>query len=224
MDRQTGLLCLFKLSKTIVYLLIVILSLIVGCDKPQVTCEEFDEIDISQEPIQIQNASREPFVIKNKNSEFTISPLAGYKIAAIVVSKKLYNDGWRAEVAPIDLALVWGKLAEQEYDKYISYSQHDRWYFYEYEAGSPFNNSYVTAHSANNHVIPADENIYKAIKTIRKEEKVLLEGFLVNVKGRYKGEDFWWNSSLKRTDSGDGSCEVFYVKKVRIGTKVYESP
>jgi hypothetical protein len=212
-------------GKINILLILSILFLLcdVSCDKPQVTGEESGEIDVSQEPVQIKFTSKEPTVLKIAgDSEFTIYPVAEYKIAAVVVSKKRYHDGWRADVAPVDLAIVWGKLAEPEYDKYISYSQHDRWYFYEFEAGNPFNSSFVVSHSANNHIIPSDGNILKAIKTIEKKEKVLLEGSLVNVKGYNKGEKFWWNSSLKRTDTGDGSCEVFYVKRVRMGTKVYE--
>ena len=199
------------------------LLLAIGCDRPRISSEEFNEIDVSQEPEQNQFKSKKSIILKIAgDSEFTINPVAEYKIAAILVGKKCYRDNWRGKVAPVDLVLVWGKLAEPESDKYISYSQHDRWYFYENKAGSPFNSSYVIAHSANNHIIPADENILKAVKTIEEKEKVFLEGFLVNVKSRRKGENFWWNSSLRRTDTGDGSCEVFYVKKVRIGTKVYE--
>jgi hypothetical protein len=210
--------------KNIICLLLSVslLSLVIGCEKPQVTREEFNEIDVSQEPMQIPYTSNEPMIIKNEDSEFTITPVAEYKIAAIVVGKKSYHDGWRAEVAPIDLALAWGKMAEPEYDQYISYSQSDRWYFYEYDKESPFDSYYIITHSANNHVIPADDNVYKAIKSIKKRGKVLLEGFLVNVRGRYKGGNFWWNSSLRRSDSGDGSCEVLYVKKIKIETKVYE--
>ncbi len=204
-------------------LLILFLFLAISCDKPQATSEEFSEIDVSQEPRQIQLTSKESITLTiSGDSEFTVYPVAEYKIAALAVNKKSYHDGWRADVAPVDLALVWGKLAEPEYDRYISYSQHDRWYFYECESGSPFNSSYVISHSSNNHIIPADENILRAVKTIKTKEKVLLEGFLVNVKGRHNGEDFWWNSSLRRADTGDGSCEVFYVKRLRIGTKVYE--
>ena len=187
------------------------------------TSEEFSEINISQEPRQIQLPSKESIILRIAgDSEFSLQPIAEYKIAAVVVGRKSYHDGLRADVAPLDLALVWGKLAELKSDKYISYSQHDRWYFYEFEAGSPFKSSYVITHSSNNHIIPADENILRAVKTIKTKEKVLLEGFLVNVKGRHKGENFWWNSSLRRADTGDGSCELFYVKKVRIGTRVYE--
>jgi len=193
-----------------------------GCERPQVSSEEFSEIDVSQEPLQNKYVSGDPIIKKDKDSEFIITPVAEYKIAAIVVSKKSYHYGWHAEIAPVDLALAWGKLAEPGNDKYISFSQGDRWYFYEYEEDSPFNDNYVITHSANNHVIPADENIYRAVKTLKKKERVLIEGFLVNVAGRYKGGNLWWNSSLSRRDNGDGSCEVLYVKKIRVGTKVYE--
>jgi hypothetical protein len=204
-------------------LFILFMLLAIGCDRPQISSEEFSEIDVSQEPEQNQFKSVESIILKiTGDSEFTINPVAEYRIAAVLVGKKCYRDSWRGKVAPVDLVLVWGKLAEPESDKYVSYSQHDRWYFYENKTGSPFNSSYIIAHSANNHIIPADENILKAVKTIEEKEKVFLEGFLVNVKGRRKGENFWWNSSLRRTDTGDSSCEVFYVKKVRIGTKVYE--
>jgi len=198
------------------------LFLFTGCNKPQVTGEDFTGIDVSQEPLQNKYTSNDRIIKKDKDSEFIINPVAEYKIAAIVVSKKSYHDGWHGEISPVDLALAWGKMADPEYDKYISYSQSDRWYFYENEEGSPFDDNYVITHSANNHIIPADENIYKAVKTLKKKERVLLEGYLVNVAGRYKGGNFWWNSSLSRRDGGDGSCEVFYVKKIKIGIKVYE--
>jgi len=50
----------------------------------------------------------------------------------------------------------------------------------------------------------------------------VLEGFLVNLKGVYKEQSVVWNTSLSRTDAGSGSCELFYISKVRIGSKVYE--
>ncbi|MGB9715435.1 MAG: hypothetical protein ACPL1G_03390 [Thermodesulfovibrionales bacterium] len=195
---------------------------IIGCDKPQVTDQDSLEIDVSQEPSQSKYTSDFKIIRKTKDYEFVITPVAEYKISAIVVGKKSYNDGWHSEIAPLDLVLAWGKLAETETNKYITFSQSNRWYFYEYKENCPFNNNYIATHSANNHIIPADENIFKAIKAIKKKEKVYLEGYLVNVSGSYRGRNFWWKSSLTRKDSGDGSCEVFYVKKVKIGTDVYE--
>ena len=90
------------------------------------------------------------------------------------------------------------------------------------ERRSPFDTSYVIAHSANNHIIPANENIHRAVKMIKKKMRLFLEGYLVNLKGTYKGREVSWNTSLSRTDTGNGSCELFYVSKVRIDTKIYE--
>lgn len=77
-------------------------------------------------------------------------------------------------------------------------------------------------YSSNNHIISANENIRMAIKSLKEKGTVALEGFLVNVSGKYGDTDVWWNSSLSRSDTGDSSCEVFYVTKVRNGEYVYE--
>lgn len=209
-------------NKSLSNFLSLLFFLIIGCDRPQVTDQDFSDIDVSQEPLQNKYTSGYQIIKKTKDYEFVITPVAKYKISAIVVSKKSYRDGWYSEISPIDLALAWGRLANPEIGKYITFSQSDRWYFYEYEENCPFDNNYVITHSANNHIIPANENIYKSIKTVKKKEKIYLEGYLVNVSGRYKGRTFRWKSSLTRKDSGDGSCEVFYVRKVKIGADIYE--
>ena len=193
-----------------------------GCDRPKMTGIESDEIDTSRDPIQSSYKSDEPNIREIKNGLFTITPVAEYKISGVVVSKRTYSSGWDGEISPVDLTIVWGKLAEPEYDRYVTYSQGNRWYFFQYQPGSPFDNSFVISHSGNHHTIPANENIHEAIKTIGKKDKVVLEGVLVNIKGTYKGQPVTWNSSLSRTDTGNGSCELFYVSKVRIGTKIYE--
>ena len=202
--------------------IVLFLCLLYGCDRPKMTGLDPDEIDTSRDPIQTSYKSDEPIIREIKNGHFTITPVAGYKISGMVVAKETYPSGWEGEISPVDLAIVWGKLAESEYDRYISYNQSNRWYFYQYKAGSPFDNSFVISHSANNHIIPANENIHEAVKTIGKKDMVVLEGVLVNIKGTYKGQPVTWNTSLSRTDTGNGSCELFYVSKVRIDTKIYE--
>jgi len=201
---------------------ILLFSLFFSCDRPQKSGMDFDYIDTSGDPIQTSYKSEEPIVKEIKNGHFTITPVAEYKLSGMVVSKETYSDDWNAKVSLIDLAIVWGKLADPEYEKYVSFSQRNRWYFYEYKPESPLDNSYILSHSSNNHIIPATENISLALKTISRKEKVMLEGFLVNLKGTYKGGTVYWNTSLTRKDSGDGSCELFYVTKARVGSDVYE--
>jgi hypothetical protein len=202
--------------------IVFFLCLLSGCDRPKITGLESDQIDTSQDPTQKPCRSDESFTREVKNGYLTITPVAEYKISGVVVGKETYSSDWDGKISPVDLAIAWGKLAEPESERYISYSQRNRWYFYNYKSGSPFDNSYIISHSGNHHIIPASENVRRAIKTVREKEKVLLEGFLVNIKGTYKGQPVTWNTSLSRRDTGNGSCELFYVSKVRIGTKVYE--
>ena len=213
MNRKTRLRLVF---------LIVLLLFISGCDRPELTGVEFEKIDTSSDPVQTPFMSEDPMIREIKDGLFTMTPLVEYKLSGVVVSKKSYSDDWNSKISPTDLAIVWGKLAEPEHSRYIAYRQRNRWYFYEYKAGSPFDASYVITHSANNHVIPANENVRRAIKTIKKKDRVVLKGFLVNINGTYKGRTVIWNTSLSRTDTGNGSCELFYVSKVRIETRIYE--
>ncbi len=202
--------------------LVFCLFLLSGCSGPVPTETVSDSIDTSQEPVQVPSNPGEPFTLQTKHGPFTLRPVAEYKASVMVVGKERYFSGWSAEISPVDLAVVWGRLAEPEYYDYVTYSQSDRWYYYEYKQGSPLTNSYIISHSSNNHIIPATENILKAIKSVKKKQKIVVEGLLVNITGTYEGQRVWWNSSLSRTDTGAGSCELFYVSKVRIDDKVYQ--
>jgi len=203
-------------------LTVLILCFLSACDRPQKSGIDFGQIDTSRDPIQRSFRSNESILIETKAGQFTLAPVAEYQLAGVVISKETYSYDWNSEISPVDLVIVWGKLAEPEYEKYVSFSQRNRWYFYQYKPESPVDNSYIISHSSNNHIIPATENISLALKTAKKKERVLLEGFLVNVKGTYKGGTIYWNTSLTRKDTGDGSCELFYVTKARIGSDVYE--
>ena len=181
-----------------------------------------DEIDTSRDPIQVPFKADEPIIREIKNGYFIITPVTEYRLSGVVVGKGTYSSDWGGEISPVDLAISWGRLAQPESSQYIKYTQGNRWYLYQYKPGSPFDNSYIISHSSNNHIIPATENIRRAVKAVRKKDKIVLEGFLVNVKGIYKEQPVAWNTSLSRTETGSGSCELFYVSKVRIDTKVYE--
>ncbi len=213
---------LIRTNRRLFACFIVLVLFLSGCDRPKVTGVEPDEIDTSRDPVQIPYKADEPIVMEVKNGYFRITLVAEYKVSGAVVGKGTYSSGWDGELSPVDLAIAWGKLAEPESNRYITYTQGNRWYFYQYKPGSPFDNSYIISHSSNNHIIPANENIRRAVKAVKKKNKVVLEGFLVNLKGIYKDQPVTWNTSLSRTDAGGSSCELFYVSRVRIETKVYE--
>ncbi len=178
-------------------------------------------IDSSLDPIQTK-VDEDSFDVNRGDYKFKIKPLAEYEIHAQVKSKRTYGSDWTSLLSPIDLALAWGGLVAPNADEHISYSQSNRWYYYKYDGASPFQKPYIRSHSANHHILPASENVERAVYSLGVKEKVRLQGFLVKVNGTdSSGKAVWWKSSLSRNDEGDGSCEVFWVKEVQIGDKVY---
>lgn len=160
--------------------------------------------------------------IKSNDLDITIYPQANYRIYAMVMSKRKYNWGWESQISPYDLALAWNKLMLPEYQKGIRYSQSGRWYHYVYSCEFPLPKSYIISHSSNHHIIPANENVKKALDKVKKRQKIYLEGYLVNIKGKFQGREVWWNSSMTRNDSGNGACEVLYLTKAVMGNEVFE--
>ena len=211
-----------RFPRSSLILTILFFCFLPGCSRPTLSGIDLDKIDTSQDPIQKSCTSDEPIVRECKSGRFTIIPVAEYRMSGVVVGRESYSSDWDGELSPIDLAIAWGKLTEPEIGRYITYSQGSRWYHYQWREGMPVDPSYIVSHSSNNHVIPANENIRRAVKTIRRKDRVVLKGFLVNLNGTVKGRAVTWNTSLSRTDSGGGSCELFYVSRVRIETKVYE--
>ncbi len=191
------------------------------CDKPTVIGYDFDPISTDSDPIQDVLPIKKPFTIEKSVGSFTIQPQARYLISARVVGSESYSQGWESSLSPVDLALVWGQLADSKFDRYISYNQRSRWYYYRYSADTPVDNTYIICHSCNNHLIPSTENIRRAVKTIRKNDLVKIEGYLVNIRGKVGKTDVWWNTSTSRADSGDHSCEIIYVEKIRINNKIF---
>lgn len=63
--------------------------------------------------------------------------------------------------------------------------------------------------ASNMHLIPADGTLEGRLKRVKPGNIVRLRGQLVSVLGP---NNFTWQSSLTRTDTGNGACELFYVE------------
>ena len=78
---------------------------------------------------------------------------------------------------------------------------------------APIAHGEIVSHSGNMHLIPSSDDIKKEIEKAHKGSIVEFKGYLVNV----SADDGWhWNTSQSRNDTGDGSCEVVWVKEFRI--------
>jgi hypothetical protein len=58
-------------------------------------------------------------------------------------------------------------------------------------------------------MIPATTDLEGRLKKLRPGQIVTASGYLVDVRGP---GGFAWNTSLSRTDTGNGACELFWVE------------
>ena len=103
--------------------------------------------------------------------------------------------------------------------EHIHFQQSGRFLNYLYSAKLPVDEGYVINHAANNHWIPASQNVRRAIGQLDEGDLLEAEGYLVRAE-RAGGGD--WSSSLTRSDTGDGACELMYVTRLKVGARVYE--
>lgn len=137
--------------------------------------------------------------------------LAEYTLSTRVLSAERYRLGRSAALAPIDLALGWGRMTEPAVLDRLDIRQGGRWYFWRYQGAPPLPEDEITRSSANVHLIPADRQVASSLRRASPGRTVTLRGYLVQL----EAADGWrWKSSLRRDDSGDGSCELMYVQAV----------
>jgi hypothetical protein len=174
-------------------------------------------IDWSREPLQ-EPTGRAPFELETRKGTLTLVPRAAYDVAARVEGAERYRFDDLAFLSPLDLLLTWGELPTPRYRDALDYSQSWRFFFWR-TADLALDPDYVVAHSANTHLIPADEGIERALLSIDPGDDVRLTGLLVDV----RGEAFRWPTSTVRTDHGDGGCEILWVESVEVDGRRYQS-
>jgi len=137
-----------------------------------------------------------------------ITAVARFEMAARVIGVEPYRMDRMADLVPVDLAFGWGPMSDTKVLSRLSISQSNRFYFWTTEE-FPIPRREIETHSANMHLIPADETIERRIKAARVGQVVTLSGYLVDV----RTESGWAiKSSLSRADTGAGACEVIWVE------------
>ena len=187
---------------------------------PSPSSHDSSPIDVLSAP---EMTGQPPEILKfsEKGYEFTLTLKAAYTVRGVVIGREDYKLGWQADLSPADVALCWGKLAEGDLYKRLTWSQGNRWYYWRHDGRFPYDNAFVARHSSNNHIIPAAPQIAKALRLIKPGDAVEMRGYLVDIAGRKRSETVHWNSSTSTTDSGNGACEVLYLKALKVHGKIY---
>jgi len=160
---------------------------------------------VESEPQQIALSDAEPPI---EHGEYHLKPLARFSLDARILHRKTYGYDRGAKLVPVDLAVGWGAMSDQAVLDRLKISQSMRFYWYAYQS-PPIPKEQIISHSTNLHVIPATPAIASFCESVRQGELVHLEGELVEATGPEIGT---WRSSLTRTDTGNGACELMLVE------------
>ena len=170
------------------------------------------------DPVQIETTGE---IVKQVGDyEVTYELKAAYTITGLVVEKYYYfPNKIDNKIARFDLGIAWGPLLSVDLDKYMSF-KNDGQRFLQYRYSNELTQmlggkNAVVDSISNNHMIHADETVLKCLRNVKEGDYIKVEGYLVYAtmkKDNYIGH---WNSSLSRTDHGDGACEVMYVTNIK---------
>ncbi len=138
-------------------------------------------------------------------------PRARYDITARILSREDYHFDLLSDLIPEDLALGWGPMSDNQILSAFEITQGARFYSWMPKRELPIPHQAVIEHSANTHVIPADARVGRQLKRLRVGQVVHLTGYLVNA---VRDDGAYITTSMSRSDSGPGSCEVVLVEQV----------
>ena len=163
---------------------------------------------VVEEPDQHDVVRPQPWEYKG----FRVTPLAEFSIAARVLMRERYWLGREARISPMDLTLGWRLMSDSALlDKLRMYRGRRRFTWQPRARELPAKMEDIVSHSANMHMIPASEPVADALARLRRGHVVRFQGYLVQV----DAPDGWrWRSSLSRTDTGEGACELVWVTRL----------
>ena len=163
-----------------------------------------------------QEASeKDAFTTTIKGYTYTLTPRAAYEIAGLVVSQHrgdaLFNLYHQADPGNIrDICVVWGETVTNGSYRKVKFSSGE--FTCSYSWSGAVTPVFRPEKVSNNHLIPADRAIARRIGAIRVGDQIRMTGLLVDYTVTKDGQHvFARRTSLTRSDTGNGACEILYV-------------
>lgn len=152
-----------------------------------------------------------PLEFRAKDHQFYAR--ATYVITARVLRKENYHVDGGANLAPVDLGLGWGAMSDTAIVSQLEFSQMGRFFYWRPRDWTtfPLSPRDTGTHAAQVHAVPADDAVLHRLQKLRPGNVVTLSGYLVDIRGP---NGFRWSTSLRRDDTGDGACELMWIREV----------
>lgn len=146
-----------------------------------------------------------------ERGDFRLRPRAEFSATVRILRREDYRMGELASLVPTDYAVGWGPLSDSRVLEDVEISQSNRFYYWHTDHW-PVDRATIETHSANWHVIPDNAAVRATLDAVKRGSIVEFEGELVDIEGR-EGR---MATSLTRTDTGAGACEVLLARRARI--------
>ncbi|MCX6796737.1 MAG: hypothetical protein NTW06_04560, partial [Candidatus Falkowbacteria bacterium] len=162
----------------------------------------------TQEAIQMDSISQ---VVKGV--KYTINPQYNYELWGLVVSEN-DNEVWYSRFKTVDplntkdFCVIWGDNLKSGNYRDFKFKSEEFVCIFSSNKYVKFNGEQLS----NNHLLPADDEIYQQIRQAHIGDQIHFKGYLVNYRGiDQNGQEFTRSTSNTRTDTGDGACETVYA-------------
>jgi hypothetical protein len=171
--------------------------------------------ELQSEPLQTKT-SELPFPFDYRGKSYNAIPVANYELWGLVVSHNninklgdIYHDADSVDTK--DLCVIWGENVRREDFHRVKFTSGSWTCYFRYPSGVAFRANQLS----NNHLITDSDEIRKQIAKVRIGDQVHIRGVLVNYRQRSSRQG-WRNSSTTRDDTGNGACEVIFVRELDI--------
>jgi hypothetical protein len=162
-------------------------------------------VTAAEAPFQQELEDAAPIV----HGDFVLTPLARFSLVARILSREEYWADVESELVPTDFVLGWGRMSDSAVLDEITITQSTRWYHWTTFA-PPIPVAEIESSSANMHLIAGNPEVARILAAAKPGQILAVSGYLVRA---VRPSDGWtWTSSLSRTDTGAGSCEIVYVE------------
>lgn len=157
-----------------------------------------------------------PFQKEYDGKQYTIIPRYEYELYGLVVSTRdlehtWYNIAYDQDPMNIkDVCVLWGgNLASHDFQSVEFHS--GLWTCYaRYQGALYFDDKAIS----NNHILPDDLYVARVLSQVGIGDQIYLKGYLVDY--HVDGREGLRKTSTTREDTGNGACEVIYLKEIRI--------
>jgi hypothetical protein len=146
-----------------------------------------------------------------ERAPFRLRPRAEFRATVRILRREDYSRGELATLVPTDFAVGWGPMSDNQVLADVQITQSNRFYYW-HTKHWPVDRATIESHSANWHVIPGSAAVGSVLDALRRGSIVQLEGELVDI----EGAEGRMATSLSRTDTGAGACEVLLATSARI--------